>query len=282
VNERPAVWPPLLTFALAVPALVVGGQALLAVWAALTLPPGVPVSGDAIAWRIQEFLRQPVGLSVAVLLTSVPLAAAALVGAALSRERLADRLRTHVAGVRWGLLPAMVLGILALSNVLDNVLNLLGLADDGNLKLIADVIGSARGGELALVFVVMALGAGMAEELFFRGFMQARLLRAWPPAAAIATASVAFGILHMDWVHSPVAGLLGLYLGWIAWRSGSIVPAIIAHVVNNAMAVMGARWPLPETEGLRYALLAVSAVVGLAVVAIVERSYRRTPSAPIR
>jgi uncharacterized protein len=282
VNDRPSVWPPLLTFAVAVPVLALGGPALLAVWAAFTLSPGVAVSGDAIAWRMQEILRQPVGLSVAVLLTSGPLAAATLIGAALSRERLADRLSTRVAGVRWGLLPAMVLGILALSNVLDNVLNLLGLADDGNLKLMADVIASARGGELALVFVVMALGAGLAEELFFRGFMQARLLRAWSPAAAIATASVAFGILHMDWVHSPVAGLLGLYLGWIAWRSGSIVPAIVAHVVNNAMAVLGARWPLPETEGLRYALLAVSAVVGFVVVVIVERSYRRTPSAPSR
>jgi uncharacterized protein len=279
VNDRPPVWPALLTFAVAVPVLVVGGQTLLAVWAVLTLPPGVAVSGDTIAWRIQEILRQPVGLCAAVLLTSGPLAAAALIGAALSRERLVDRLRTHVEGVRWGLVPAMVLGILALSNVLDNVLNLLGLADDGNLKLMTDVIGSARGGELALVFAVMALGAGLAEELFFRGFMQARLLRAWPPAAAIATASVTFGIMHMDPVHSPVAGLLGLYLGWIAWRAGSIVPAIVAHVVNNAMAVLGARWPLPETEGLRYALLGASAAVGFVAVVIVERSYRRAPSA---
>ena len=282
MNDRPAVWPPLLTFAVAVPALIVGGQALLAVWAVLTLPAGVAASGDTIAWRIQEVVRQPVGLSAAVLLTSGPLAAAALIGAALSRERLADRLRTRVAGVRWGLLPAMVLGILALSNVLDGLLTLFGLSDQGTLKLMTDVIGSARGGELALVLLVLALGAGLAEELFFRGFLQTRLSQRLPPAVAIAIASVCFGIMHLDPVHSPVAALLGLYLGWITERTGSIVPAIVAHVVNNAMAVLGARWPLPETEGLRYALLAISAVVGLAVVAIVERSYRRTPSAPIR
>jgi membrane protease YdiL (CAAX protease family) len=286
VNDRPAVWPALLTFAVALPVLIVGGQALLAVWAALTLPPGAAVSGDAIAWRIQEVVRQPVGLSVAVLLTSAPLAAAALIGAALSRERLADRLRTRVAGVRWGLLPAMVLGILALSNVLDGLLTLLGLADQGTLKLMTDAIGSARGGELAIVLVVLALGAGLAEELFFRGFLQTRLSQRFPPAVAIAVASVCFGIMHMDPVHSPVAALLGLYLGWITERARSIVPAIIAHVVNNAMAVLGARWPLPESDALRLWLLAISALVALAVVALVETAYRRAPppaaSAPIR
>jgi membrane protease YdiL (CAAX protease family) len=286
VNPRPAVWPALLTFAVALPVLIVGGQALLAVWAVLTLPPGVPASGDAIAWRIQAVLRQPAGLSVAVLLTSVPLAAAALIGAALSRERVADRLRTRVAGVRWGLVPAMVLGILALSNVLDGLLTLLDLADQGTLKLMTDVIGSARGGELALVLAVMALGAGLAEELFFRGFLQTRLAQRFPPAVAIVAASVCFGIMHADPVHSPVAALLGLYLGWITERAGSILPAVIAHVVNNAMAVLGARFPLPESDTLRLWLLAVSTVVALAVVIVVESAYRRRPSpapaAPIR
>jgi uncharacterized protein len=285
VTDRPAVWPVLVTFAVAVPVLVVGGQALLAVWAVLTLPPGVAASTDAIAWRIQEVLRQPVGLSAAVLLTSVPLAATAVVGALLSRERLADRLRTHVAGLRWGLLPAMVLGILALSNVLDAVLSMLGLADEGTLKLMADVIGSARGAELALVLVVMALGAGLAEELFFRGFLQTRLAQRFSPTAAIAVAALCFGIMHLDRVHAPVAALLGLYLGWITERAGSIVPAIVAHVVNNAMAVLGARWPMPESDGLRLSLLAISIVVAVAAVLLIERAYRRTPAlapSPIR
>jgi membrane protease YdiL (CAAX protease family) len=286
VNDRPAVWPPLLTFVVAVPVLVVGGQALLAVWAALTLPPGVAVSGDTIAWRMQEIVRQPVGLAVAVLLTSVPLAAIALAGAALSREGLADRLRARAAGVRWGLLPATVLGILALSNVLDGLLGLFGLADEGTLKLLADVIGGARGGELALVLVVLALGPGLAEELFFRGFLQTRLSQRFPPAVAVAVAATCFGIMHLDPVHSPVAALLGLYLGWITERAGSIVPAIVAHVVNNAMAVLGARWPLPESDALRFWLLAISALVAIAVVAFIETAYRRAaapaPSAPSR
>lgn len=286
MSDRPAVWPALLTFAVALPVLIVGGQALLAVWAVLTLPPGVAASGDTIGWRIQEMLRQPAGLSAAVLLTSVPLTAAAVIGAALSRERLADRLRTHVVGVRWGLLPAMVLGILALSNVLDGLLSYFDLADEGTLKLMTDVIASARGAELALVLVVMALGAGLAEELFFRGFLQTRLAQRFSPIAAIVVASVCFGIMHADKVHTPVAALLGLYLGWITERAGSIVPAIVAHVVNNAMAVLGARWPLPESDALRVWLLAVSTLVAIAVVVFVEAAYRRAPSpapsAPIR
>jgi uncharacterized protein len=285
LTDRPAVWPVLVTFAVAVPVLVVGGQALLAVWAVLTLAPGVAASGDAIAWRIQEILKQPIGLCAAVLLTSVPLAATALIGALLSPERLADRLRTRVTGLRWGLLPAMVLGILALSNVLDGVLSLWGLTDEGTLKLMTDVIGKARGADLALVLVVLALGAGLAEELFFRGFLQTRLAQRFSPAAAIALAALCFGIMHLDRVHAPVAALLGLYLGWITERAGSIVPAIIAHVVNNSMAVLGARWPIPESDGLRLSLLAISIVVAVAVVFLVERAYRRAPAgtpSPIR
>jgi membrane protease YdiL (CAAX protease family) len=92
--------------------------------------------------------------------------------------------------------------------------------------------------------------------------------------------------MHADPVHSPVAALLGLYLGWITERAGSILPAVIAHVVNNAMAVLGARFPLPESDTLRLWLLAVSTVVALAVVIVVESAYRRRPSpapaAPIR
>jgi membrane protease YdiL (CAAX protease family) len=282
VNERPSVWPALLTFAVAVPVLVVGGQALLAVWAVMTLPPGVAASAETIGWRIQELLRQPVGLCAAVLLTSGPLAAAATIGAALSRERMADRLRLRGAAVRWSLVPAMVLGILALSNVLDGLLSLLGLADQGTLKFMTDVIGSARGGDLVLVLVVLALGAGLAEELFFRGFLQTRLAQRLPAAAAIVVAATCFGLMHFDPVHSPVAALLGLYLGWITERSGSILPAIVAHVVNNAMAVLGARWPLPESDGLRVTLLAVSVLVAAASVVLVERAYRRASAAPSR
>jgi uncharacterized protein len=278
VNDRPAVWPVLVTFAVAVVVLVVGGQALLAAWAVLTLPPGVAVSADSVGFRIQQILRQPAGLCAAVLLTAVPLAATAVIGAALSRERLADRLRTRVAGVRWALLPATVLGILALSNVLDGLLSLLGLADQGTLKLMTDVIGSARGGELALVLAVVALGAGLAEELFFRGFLQTRLAQRFSPAVAIALAACCFGIMHLDPVHSPVAALLGLYLGWITERAGSIVPAIVAHVVNNSMAVLGARFPLPDSDTLRFALLGISTVVAIAVVVLLERAYRGAPA----
>jgi hypothetical protein len=51
------------------------------------------------------------------------------------------------------------------------------------------------------------------------------------------------------------------------------------------MAVLGARWPLPESDGLRFSLIAVSIVVAVAAVFLVERSYRLVPAAspsPIR
>ena len=144
----------------------------------------------------------------------------------------------------------MLLGIAALSNVLTRPDPAGGLGDDGTLKLMARRHRQPPGlAELALVLSCMALGAGLAEELFFRGFLQARLSRRFSPTAAVARRRRPWLRRHaLDSVHAPVAALLGLYLGWIAERAGSIVPAIVAHVVNNSMAVLGARWRLPESD----------------------------------
>jgi membrane protease YdiL (CAAX protease family) len=277
VNDRPAVWPVLVTFVVLFVALQIGGGLVLAAWAFLSLPEGA--SPAAIPTQMQALLLTPLGLSVAVFLTSAPLAFTAFVGARVSGEPLGLRLRTRTAGVRWGLVPLMVLGMLAVSNALDSLIALAGLGDRGTLQLMGEVMASARGRDLALLTLVVALGAGVAEELFFRGFVQSRLSRVWPAWAAVAVASLCFGFMHFDPVHTPAAALLGLYLGWVAERAGSIVPAMIAHVVNNSVAVAGARWPTPQTTEVLVPVLAGSLLIGAALVLAIEWAYRRSPSA---
>jgi uncharacterized protein len=49
---------------------------------------------------------------------------------------------------------------------------------------------------------------------------------------------VCFGFLHLDLVHSVVAGLLGLWFGFVTERADSIRPAIWAHAGNNSLAVV--------------------------------------------
>ncbi len=278
-ERRPAAWPVLLTFVAAFVAIQAVGAVVLAVWAYLTLPHG---NASAIPAQIYVIVSTPIGLAVMVMLTAVPLTAIAVVGGLLSGEPLAERLRLGVRGVRWGLVPLAVLGLAALSHFLNALILLAGYGDRGNLRLMGDVISSASGWPLFVLAAALVLGAGTAEELFFRGFLQQRLARRFSPAVAVVVAAGCFGFQHFDWVQGPAAALLGLYLGWVAERARSIVPAIVAHAVNNALAVIGARWEPPESTAVLVSVLAGSLVLGVLLVVAQEAAYRRSPASPSR
>jgi membrane protease YdiL (CAAX protease family) len=132
-------------------------------------------------------------------------------------------------------LLVMALGLLALGQALDSITALLGLGDRGSLALIRQVLEHTRGPDLFGAVLVLGLGAGVAEEVFFRGYMQARLREHWSPPAAVLASSFTFAILHVDVsaVHMVLALALGLYLGFVAEISGSTLPSIVCHVVNN-------------------------------------------------
>jgi membrane protease YdiL (CAAX protease family) len=68
--------------------------------------------------------------------------------------------------------------------------------------------------------------------------MQARLREHWSPVVAVLATSTAFGALHLDpaalsVVHMAQALAMGIYLGFVAEISGSTLPAVVCHVVNN-------------------------------------------------
>lgn len=91
---------------------------------------------------------------------------------------------------------------------------------------------------LAAVFLI-AVVAPFAEELFFRGFLFAglrRRLSLWP--AALISAAV-FGGIHAPTGPTAVVPLamLGVVFAWLYERTGSIWPCIIAHALNNGLAL---------------------------------------------
>lgn len=80
--------------------------------------------------------------------------------------------------------------------------------------------------------------APIVEELLFRGAIQGHLMRLWRnPTWSIVIASLTFGIVHGNPAQVPFAFILGLALGWIYYRTGSLLPNIIMHFVNNTTAV---------------------------------------------
>lgn len=88
-----------------------------------------------------------------------------------------------------------------------------------------------------LGYFVIALGAPLVEELVFRGAILRALLR-WKsnPWVGIIISSVLFAASHMNPVQMPHAFLVGLLLGWMYYRTDSIVPGVVYHWVNNTVA----------------------------------------------
>ncbi len=81
----------------------------------------------------------------------------------------------------------------------------------------------------------VALIGPLAEEAFFRGFLHVRLRSRLGAPRAIAGSALVFGLLHPISVEYVVAATcLGLVLGYLRERSGSLLPPILAHCLFNA------------------------------------------------
>ena len=89
-----------------------------------------------------------------------------------------------------------------------------------------------------LLVLVVAIGAPIAEEIFFRGFLQ-RGLMAWVPApAAIAVSSLLFALTHFQLLQFPALAAFGAVLGVLAYRSGRLGPSIATHMGFNTVTVI--------------------------------------------
>ena len=113
--------------------------------------------------------------------------------------------------------------------------------------------------------------------------MQSRLREHWSPRAAVVATSAAFGILHFDLslVHIVLAFALGLYLGYIVEATGSALPAIACHIVNNVLYTLQTALGI-TLPGRRANLIAVpiAAAVFVGCVLWVRRAARYAPPLP--
>lgn len=86
-------------------------------------------------------------------------------------------------------------------------------------------------------YFVVGLLAPLAEEMVFRGAILRSLLR-WKsnPWVGIVISAILFAVIHMNPAQMPHAFLIGLLLGWMYWRTDSIVPGVVYHWLNNTVA----------------------------------------------
>jgi len=90
--------------------------------------------------------------------------------------------------------------------------------------------------ELLWVILVIALIPAVVEEFLFRGLVQRSIERGSSPLHAAVVTGVVFGAYHLIPSSIVPLSLLGVYLGFLSYRSDSLWVAVIAHFFNNAVA----------------------------------------------
>lgn len=85
----------------------------------------------------------------------------------------------------------------------------------------------------------ISLLAPILEEVMFRGAIQGYLTRKLGnPWLAMAIAALVFGVYHMNPVQVVYASMFGFILGWMYYRTGSLMSVIVGHVLNNSIATL--------------------------------------------
>lgn len=102
------------------------------------------------------------------------------------------------------------------------------------MKPFTDQISSAP---LMTVIFLMAVIPSICEELAFRGFIFGGLIRDRGKLRAVLVSAIMFGISHGVLQQSICATLMGLLLGCIAMKTGSVLPGILIHLANNTLSV---------------------------------------------
>lgn len=261
----------------------------LAAWMSLPILErrvGGPVVREGrLAPEVSESLAS---MALVILPGQAALALLALVLAALSRRGLGPALglgrpRTDASTLVLACLAmpaAMLTGSLLVHWLHES-------PSSATLEEIRRLIETPRPGlELLAVAAMLCLVPALAEELFFRGWMQRRLEGALGPLAAVTIGGLTFAVMHGDPVQSTGVLPAGLLLGYLAWRTRSLWPAVLGHAVFNGLGVLLARlapaeW-VPEELGpglaiLMSLVLASPLALVVLVVRLERRAWRRPP-----
>ena len=134
-----------------------------------------------------------------------------------------------------------LIGVIAIWEVMSSL-----IGHETSPSFMVDVLKSARSdGALWLLILAFCVAAPASEEFFARGF----LYRGWSesrlgPAGAIVLSSLVWTGLHLqyDWYFFGEVFTLGLWFGYLRYRSGSTLLTIMLHGLNNLAAVVQTIW----------------------------------------
>lgn len=207
--------------------------------------------------RVRAMLLLATGIEMTVIITVV------LVAASLSGISTRDRLRVRdVKLLEWRVITG-VCGLTSLS------LCLIAMHSLGHTSVTSELYSKMlRFSSVTLLMtqvLVVGLLGGIAEELLFRGYIQTRLSERWGSIVGISVTAIMFGLIHYGPENVLVAGIVGMYLGVLAERSSSIVPAMVCHCLNNTLMLVVTAELISVLHPIARLTMAMLGVIGFAV-----------------
>lgn len=131
-------------------------------------------------------------------------------------------------------------------------------------------------------FLTVVLAAPVFEELFFRGIILEGFLKNYSPRKAIIWSAIIFGSAHLNPWQFIGAGFAGLFIGWAYYKTGSIIPGIFIHFLNNLISFtlgiaskgeMFAFYELFSNKILYFGMFFLSLIILIVGIFAINRQY---------
>ena len=133
--------------------------------------------------------------------------------------------------------------------------------------------------ELSVSPIILILSAAVVapiyEEIIFRGILLKGMSKKINPIIALVVSALLFAIVHMNIPQGINAFLLGLVIGFIYLKTGSIYLSIFAHFINNILALsVSSRFALIEGK-YAMAIHIMFFILGVILLVIAYSGYKQ-------
>ena len=105
-------------------------------------------------------------------------------------------------------------------------------------ELFTELMKQMTGGPLWSSFLVVAIFAPIFEEWLCRGMVLRGLLTKMKPVWAIVISALFFAVIHANPWQALNAFMIGLLMGYVYYKTGSLILTMIMHFVNNGTSVI--------------------------------------------
>ena len=156
--------------------------------------------------------------------------------------------------------------------------------EEANNHVLETILGASDIPTFLLNLLICAALPAICEEFLFRGTLQT-LFQRWTgrPHIAIWLSGFIFSAIHLQFSGFFARWLLGAYLGYLFWWSGSIWLPVVAHFLHNALSVTAqllvVRGVIADEQSVTFAeqipAVVASAILAAAFIALVRYDCRR-------